>query len=189
MAKDKKPPGLGFDSPGGYWDVANDGPRSRRAASPAKARTPSATAPAATPKKAAKKAPMKLPKLPSKAAVVHAGAVFGSLCLGLGLVFLGALCAVKPELAATMYGLKATETSYVIAAGLRDFALGLATLAIFKFNKSALLFLACAILTVPLGDSALTYTLSGSLTAVAPHAVGTVCIAALCAFLKLDPAF
>jgi len=143
-----------------------------------------------TPKSKPKPANAELPAFLTSANIVHAGAVVGTITLALGFIAMCVMCLVAPANAASMYGIKADKNGWLVACGLRDLAFGVATLALYTLCKPALVVFVASCLVVPVGDMAVVSAFSGGdISAMAPHAVGVVCIATLCIFLKKDPAF
>jgi hypothetical protein len=119
----------------------------------------------------------------------HRLVVLGTLALGLGLLGLAVHAAISPALAAQGYGVPVTGDAlpWVTAAGLRDGALALSTLAILRWQPRALPPLLVGVLVVPVGDVALAALHGGAALAVAPHALGTVGVGVLLALAATDP--
>ena len=121
----------------------------------------------------------------------HFLTLLGSNIMGCGLILLGVACCVAPTAAAEMYGVAAAGSppaiTWVQIAGLRDAGLGIATLALFAINRPALRVFVPAILCIPLGDAALTWSAGGSAIGVATHLAGTVAVGILCVCTWLDP--
>jgi hypothetical protein len=120
--------------------------------------------------------------------VAHFLFVLGSWCLGGGLIAIGVLCLVHPHFAAEMYGLplhascatpSRTDEEWVLATGLRDLALGIATLVLLALQPASIRVFTLALLPLPLGDAFLAHTYGGSGTSVATHALGSVAVAVL----------
>ncbi|CAJ1447785.1 unnamed protein product [Effrenium voratum] len=93
-----------------------------------------------------------------------------------------------PVASAEMYGLplqaKDKALTWVIVAGLRDFSLGVSTLALFFYQPAALKIFAPCTLLVAAGDAAITW--GGPFPAPWTHLVGVSGIAALSAAAWLD---
>lgn len=130
----------------------------------------------------------------------------GACVLGSGLVAMGSMCYVAPSVASDVYGLPIfpngqpaflksdappNAEAWVMATGLRDLSLGVATLSIQIFRRDALLFLVPSVLLVPLGDACITYASlagEGRLAATAPHCFGSACVGALLLLLAVQRA-
>lgn len=99
----------------------------------------------------------------------------------LGLVFLGLHTLVVPELAAQGYGLglSGDAPGWMLAAGARDLALGLALLTQRKRPQVLLPLLLCTAV-VPLSDVLIVWRETGVLAQTAPHLTGLVGILVLC---------
>ena len=117
----------------------------------------------------------------------------GAMCLSFGLIGLGVICSISPNDAAKLYGLPTLSDAsavhaWVQVAGLRDFGLGCATLAISVSYPQALRVYAPTIAIIPIGDAYLTYAFGGSALDAAAHIFGTVAIGILSLCAWLDPA-
>lgn len=130
--------------------------------------------------------------------LVHLAVLVGSGFLAVGLLLLGTTCILNPEFAAKGYGVPFPEdciakecvgaevlVSWVKAAGVRDFALGMVTLALLLKAPVALRWFLPAVLVLPLGDVYVAYTHAG-LGAIVPHALGTLGIAGAACAAWLD---
>lgn len=134
------------------------------------------------------------PQLTGKSWAAHTLVMLGSNIMATGLTVLGIVCCFDPVGAAELYGipLPAGEAgpaaiAWVRVSGLRDAGLGLATFALFACHRQALRVFVPAILPIPLGDAALTWSAGGGGTGVATHLLGAVAIGALAALTWLDP--
>ena len=122
--------------------------------------------------------------------MAHLLVLVGSTIMAVGLVSLGAMCCVDPATAAELYGLPVQRdeaVAWVRVAGLRDAALGVATLALLACHRPALRYFVPAILPIPLGDAALTWSSGGTAMGAATHLAGTVAVSILCVCTWLDP--
>ena len=124
-------------------------------------------------------------------AVAHFLRVLGSVILSFGLIALGIVCLVNPEFASIMYGLPVGSASgdmrWVLVAGLRDFGLGVAALALHVFDPGAMRIFAPSLLIIPIGDAILTLQQGGTQLHAAIHVAGSVAIGILSACTFLDP--
>ena len=128
----------------------------------------------------------------SVAEVAHFLTLLGSNIMGCGLILLGVACCIVPAAAAELYGVPVpaigSSVAWVQVAGLRDAGLGIATLALAQFNRPALRIFVPAILLIPLGDAALTWSAGGRASDVATHLAGTVAVGVLSICTWCDPA-
>jgi hypothetical protein len=113
----------------------------------------------------------------------------GSVVMAIGLIGLSIVCTVAPNTASEMYGLSLQDTSgWLAATGLRDFGLGVSTIALFVFDRPALRIFVPSLLIIPIGDAAITLLWGGSALGAATHLLGAVAILLLAVFTWLDPA-
>mmetsp|Transcript_16835 Transcript_16835/g.27925 ORF Transcript_16835/g.27925 Transcript_16835/m.27925 type:complete len:138 (-) Transcript_16835:257-670(-) len=114
----------------------------------------------------------------------------GTFCLAFGLAALGALSITTPSSAALLYGLPiaSQEYGFVCVAGLRDFGLAVAVLAIYAFEPRAMRAFVPALMLIPLGDAVLTISLGGTMIGALTHLAGTFAIGILTACAWLNPA-
>lgn len=123
--------------------------------------------------------------------IAHLLTVTGSIIMGCGLTALGLCCLVAPGFAAEAYGIPigpqdAVARSWVEVAGVRDFGLGVATLAVFFTAPRAMRTYAPSLMLIAGGDALVTYRSGGSFVGVATHLGGTACIAVLTVAAWLD---
>ena len=106
----------------------------------------------------------------------------GTWLLGIGLIGLGIHALLDPSAASQGYGVLLGDDNpgYIIAAGMRDLALGLATIGVQLRQRKALPFLLAPMLVIPLADVGLVLKYGeATMLGVAPHAVGVVGICVL----------
>tara|TARA_B110001452_G_scaffold40313_1_gene30869 strand:- start:1676 stop:2146 length:471 start_codon:yes stop_codon:yes gene_type:complete len=134
------------------------------------------------------------PQLTGVPWAAHALVLLGSNIMATGLTALGAVCCFDPAGAAELYGIPLpvgeagpAAIAWVRVSGLRDAGLGLATFALFAFHRPALRVFVPALLPIPLGDAALTWSAGGSGMGVATHLLGTVAIGVLAVLTWIDP--
>mmetsp|Transcript_61853 Transcript_61853/g.119181 ORF Transcript_61853/g.119181 Transcript_61853/m.119181 type:complete len:153 (-) Transcript_61853:50-508(-) len=123
--------------------------------------------------------------------VAHALTIAGSACLSAGLIVLSFMAFADPQGAAVHYAGVAASASavpYVIAMGVRDLALGLATMVLAFKVPAAMRFFAPTVLVVPIGDVVTTLTHGTTLLQAAPHILGTAGVAVFVIATWLDPA-
>jgi hypothetical protein len=104
----------------------------------------------------------------------------GTVLLAFGLLALAAHATLAPVSASAGYGVPISPgaEAWVMAAGLRDGVLGLATLWMLR-HRAALPGFLLAVLLLPLGDVLIAFIHGQGAGAILPHAVGTVGIGLL----------
>ena len=115
----------------------------------------------------------------------------GTCIMGVGLIALGICCVIDPIAASKLYGLpigSSGNSDWVLVAGLRDFGLGVSTLALHVAHPAAIRVLAPSLLLIPLGDAGLTFQLGGTAMDAGAHIFGSFAIAILTVCAWLDPA-
>ena len=105
----------------------------------------------------------------------------GSWITGIGLILLALQCFVVPW-AAEGYGVSPIDENgfaYLLATGMRDLFMGIATLYLLLHHRSALPFFFLAMIVVPLADTLIVLRYGDSLLATGPHVIGLVGLALL----------
>uniref|UniRef100_A0A7S4BCT6 DUF4267 domain-containing protein n=1 Tax=Chrysotila carterae TaxID=13221 RepID=A0A7S4BCT6_CHRCT len=127
--------------------------------------------------------------------IAHILRQLGAAIMSFGLIALGVLCFFAPYAAADMYGMPIREETdalgWVVATGIRDLGLGVATCAFAARRPSALRVFVPTLIPVAAGDAWATMMFSSSAEAARmgtlKHLAGTVAICILAVAAWLDP--
>ena len=104
---------------------------------------------------------------------------WGTTLTGIGLIVLG-LHVFLPDLASWGYGVSPLEPNgkaYLVAAGMRDLALGLMTLYLLKNFRAAIGMFFLFMLIIPIADVSIVLMHGSEPIKILPHAVGVVALA------------
>ena len=106
--------------------------------------------------------------------VLHRLCTAGAAVVGTALISISLTCAFAPQAASRMYGVSSSDVAWISSAGVRDFSLGFAVLALLcAQNIEALRIMIVALAIVAVGDTCIVLRFgSGGLRAAAPHLLG-----------------
>ena len=98
----------------------------------------------------------------------------GAAVVGTALISISVTCAFSPHAASKMYGVPSSDVAWISSAGVRDFSLGFAVLALLRAqNIGALRIMIPCLAIVAVGDTCIVLQFgSGGLRAAAPHLLG-----------------
>ena len=114
----------------------------------------------------------------------HPIVTWGARLTAAGLILLGLHVAV-PDLAAWGYGIEPLDDNgeaYLIAAGVRDFSLGLMTLYLLRQYRGALGVFFLFMLVIPVFDTILVLRYATEVWKIFPHATGVIGLAVISFF-------
>ena len=105
----------------------------------------------------------------------------GSWIAGVGLILLALQCFVYPDVAKG-YGVSPVDDNgfaYLLATGMRDLFMGVATIYLLLWHRTALPFYFLAMLIVPIADTSIVLRYGDSWISTLPHVIGIIGLAVL----------